>query len=89
MLFLVFLFFWVLFFLVFLVFWFWFFDFGVFVFFGFGVFGIFGFGFFGCVKGKGLLCFRVLITAAPLSVRVDSDVVEEACLNCPKRSGRV
>ena len=45
--------------------------------------------FFGCVKGKGLLCFRVLITAAPLSIRVDSDVVEEACLNCPKRSGRV
>ena len=69
-------------------------SFGIFGFvffsiFGFGVFGIVGFGFFGCVTGKGLLCFRVLITAAPLSVRVDSDVVEEACLNCPKRSGRV
>ena len=79
----------------FVFFWyFWFFGFGFLIlvflfFFGFGVFGIFGFGFFGCVKGKGLLCFRVLITAAPLSVRVDSDVVEEACLNCPKRSGRV
>ena len=64
-------------------------GFGFFGIFGFGVFGIFGFVFFGCVKGKGLLCFRVLITTAPLSIRVDSDVVEEACLNCPKRSGRV
>ena len=45
--------------------------------------------FLAVLRGKGLLCFRVLITAAPLSVRVDSDVVEEACLNCPKRSGRV
>ena len=47
------------------------------------------FWFFGCIKGKRLLCFRVLVTAAPLSIRVDSDVVEEAYLNCPKRSGRV
>ena len=75
------------------------------VFFVFVFFGIFGFvflvflvlvclvflvlAFLAVLRGKGLLCFRVLITAAPLSVRVDSDVVEEACLNCPKRSGRV
>ena len=32
---------------------------------------------------------RVLVTATPLSARVDSDVVEEEDLNCAKRSGRV
>ena len=46
--------------------------------------------FFGFVKGKGLLCcLGFLITASPLCVRVDSDVVEEAYLKCRKRSGRV
>ena len=32
---------------------------------------------------------RFSIAAMPLSVRVDSDVVEEAYLNCRKRSARV
>ena len=42
------------------------------------------------MKGKRLSCFcKSLITTAPLSVRVGSDVVEEVYLNCPKRSGRV
>ena len=38
---------------------------------------------------RGLVFLRVLVTATPLSARVDSDVVEEEDLNCAKRSGRV
>ena len=75
---------------------------GCFGFFGFGFFGIFGFVFF-CIFGlfflvflvlvlvvsreRGLLCSRVFLTAAPLGARVDTDVVEEAYLNCRKHNG--
>ena len=47
------------------------------------------FWFLNFVKWKGLVFHRVLVTATPLSARVDSDVVEEEDLNCAKRSGRV
>ena len=58
----------------------------------FGVlfFWYFWFWVFGLLRDKG--CCVVLgfcNTAMPLSVIVDSDVVEEAYLNCQKRSGRV
>ena len=59
----------------------------VFVVLGFWALVVFG---FGKGKAKGLLCcLRLLVTATSLGVSVDSDVVEEAYLNCAKRTGRV
>ena len=65
------------------------FGFGFFWYFWFGCFGILGFGFLVVSRERVVVYFRSLSTATPTSVRVDSDVVQQAYLNCPKRSGRV
>ena len=52
-------------------------------------FGILGFGFLVVSRERVVVYFKSFSTATPISVRVDSDVVQQAYLNCPKRSGRV
>ena len=54
-------------------------------------FYIFSFGCFGRIKDKEILriFFKSLIIVTSLSVRINSDGVEEVFLNCPKYNGRI
>ena len=57
--------------------------------FRFCFFGIFGFGFLVVSREGGCYVLGFFVRAPPSGARVDTDVVEEAYLNCPKRRGRL